>query len=284
MIKLGVIGYPLKHTLSPVMHNAALSAMGIPGVYLTFEVTPDSLEDAIDGLKALGFMGYNVTIPFKVKIMDYLDSITDEAQLVGAVNTVIIYPSRITIGDNTDIYGFMSSFKEEDKQFLKTKNAAIIGAGGASRAVGCGLIRMGLTKIDIYDVNLEIAQKTYTILSNLAKEKVEITANNIKDINLNDVQLLINASPVGMYPNVNHTPVESDLLDNLDPKAIVYDLVYYPQETVLLKTAKHKDFKTYNGVEMLVKQGARSLGIWTGQEVPISVMRSSLLEVLKDEL
>lgn len=203
--------------------------------------------------------------------------------MVGAVNTVIIYPSRKTIGDNTDIFGFVSSFDEEDKTFLKGKNAAIIGAGGASRAVGAGLIKMGLSKIDLYDIQIENAQGTYKQLSKYAGKDTIITTNNIQNLNLDNVHLLVNASPVGMFPDNHLSPIDLKIFDKLDKQCIVYDLIYRPQQTQFLRHAKINKLKIYNGVEMLLRQGAKSLEIWTGEKAPIDVMRKSLLEVLKDE-
>jgi shikimate dehydrogenase len=284
MISLAVIGHPLKHTLSPIMHNAALEQMAIPGVYLPLEVNPDDLKNAVHGLTALGFVGYNVTIPFKMSIIPFLDDITEEARMVGAVNTVIIYPSRKTLGDNTDIIGFMETFSDEEKEFLKGKKASIIGSGGASRAVGAGLIKMGLSEINMYDIKPEMATATCEHLTSIAEGKTRITANEIASIDLTDIHLLVNASPVGMHPHDHQCPIEKEVLQKLDQKAIVFDLIYRPQKTVLLKWAAHYNLKTYNGAEMLVRQGARSLEKWVNQEVPVGLMREKVLEALENEV
>lgn len=283
MIKLGLIGYPLKHTLSPVMHNSAMCEMGISGVYLALEIQPEKLEDAVKGLSALKFLGFNVTIPYKVDVMKFLDNITEEANMVGAVNTVSIYPSGKMVGDNTDVYGFISTFSQEDKAFIKDKNAAIIGAGGASRAVGAALIKLGVTSIDLYDINLDTAHTTGNVISKAANGKVKVNVNSIKNINIDNVSLLINASPVGMHPNTNIMSINEGLLEHLNENAIVFDLIYRPFETQLLKKAKGIGLKTYNGTEMLVQQGAKALELWLNEKVPVNIMRESLLDTLKNE-
>lgn len=281
MIKLGVIGYPLKHTLSPVMHNPALKKLGLEGIYLPFEIEPGRLEEAAKGFVALGFRGYNVTIPYKVDIMPYLDTITKEAQSVGAVNTVIIDAAGKTTGDNTDVYGFVASLSEEDQQKLKGTHAVIIGAGGASRAVATGLIQLGAAKISLYDMSLGAAEATKAVLDTIDGSSTTIEAKSIDSIDITGASILVNANPVGMHPNVDQTAINTDLLDSMNNHGIVFDLIYRPAETLLLKTAKEKGFTTYNGVEMLVQQGAKALEKWVNKPVPVDVMRNNLIEALK---
>lgn len=281
MIKLGVIGYPLKHTLSPVMHNVALKQLGIEGIYLPLEIKPSKLEDAAKGLIALGFSGYNVTIPFKIQIMQYLDNISEEAKNLGAVNTVIIDKDGSTLGDNTDIYGFIANLKAEDQKKLQGKRAAIIGAGGASRAVGAGLIKLGIQSIDLYDISKDATQDTIKILSNFSKENVSLSGNESSCIDLNNIDILVNASPIGMYPKNNACPLEKATLEKLNGNSIVYDLIYKPLETNLIKLARELNFTTYTGEEMLVQQGAESFKKWTLQQPPLDDMRKSILEALK---
>lgn len=283
MIKLGVIGHPLKHTLSPVMHNAALKTLNLEGIYLPFEVSPERLKDATSGFIALGFKGYNVTIPFKISIMEYLDEITDEAKAVGAVNTVIITPDNKTIGDNTDVFGFMSAFSENDLQNLAGKRSVIIGAGGAARAVGAALLKMKLASITLYDKFPENATATANKLKEVTSYQVSINVDSSDNINLKNIDLLINASPVGMYPHVELCPVSDNLLDDMNPSAIVYDLVYRPFETQLQKKAKERGYKTCAGAEMLVMQGAKAFEKWTLKPAPADVMRERLLESLENE-
>jgi shikimate dehydrogenase len=284
MIKLGVIGYPVKHTLSPVMHNAALAEMSIPGVYLPFEVDPDSLRDAVKGLSVLDFQGYNVTIPFKVSIMDLIDDITEEASLIGSVNTVIIYPSRKTLGANTDIFGFMETFSNEDKELLKGNKAAVLGAGGASRAIGVALCKMGLKEVALYDVYPEKAEDTCKHLNKISFNDTQFKPDDVKNVNLEGVKLLVNASPVGMHPNDHQYPLDREHIECLDKKSIVFDLIYRPQKTVLLKYAEFNGLKVYNGSEMLVRQGAKSLEMWVNQEVPVDIMRDKVIESLENEI
>lgn len=283
MIKLGVIGYPLKHTLSPVMHNVALKILEIDGIYLPMEIEPSRLCDATKGLIALGFSGYNVTIPFKIEIMQYLNDITDEAKNLGAVNTVIINKDGSTLGDNTDIYGFIANFSDEDQIKLKGKKAAIIGAGGASRAVGAGLIKLGIKSIDLYDVSKDATKGTIEILSKFGQNNVSLSGNNIDNIDLTNVDILVNASPIGMYPKNNACPVSKEELEKINPDGIVYDLIYKPLETNLIKLARELNYTTYTGEEMLVQQGAKSFEKWTKQQPPVDDMRKSVLEALTNE-
>lgn len=282
MLKLGVIGYPLKHTLSPVMQNAALQKTGIEGCYLAFEIDPDKLKEAFDGFKVLSFRGYNVTIPYKIQIMEFLDAISDEARAIGAVNTVIIDESGNTRGDNTDYYGFLNTFSENDRQHLKGKKAVVIGSGGASRAVGAALANMQLAEIMFYDKIFETAKNTARHISELARNQVVVSAGALDDIVLQDVSLVVNATPAGMYPHVDATPIEPDHLDHLNPGAILFDLIYRPDETLFIKEAAKRGIKTYCGSEMLVLQGAKAFELWTGQPAPVDLMRQKLLESIQN--
>ncbi|MEW5822051.1 MAG: shikimate dehydrogenase [Cyanobacteriota bacterium] len=283
MIKLGIIGYPLKHSLSPIMHNPALKHTGIEGSYQPFETKPENLELAVKDFISRGYSGYNVTIPFKIDIIKYLDNITEEAKAAGAVNTVIISPSGKTLGDNTDVYGFMAAFDKDDFEFLTGKNAAIIGSGGAARAVGTALIKMNLAKITIFSRTFKNTAATVETLNIINHNNISIIANTIDNIDIDNVDLLINCSPVGMYPDTNKCPVEKKLIDQLNPDCIVYDLIYRPQETLLIKYARSNNLKTISGDEMLVQQGAMAFEKWTNKKAPINIMREKLLEALNNE-
>ncbi|MGD9581480.1 MAG: shikimate dehydrogenase, partial [Vampirovibrionia bacterium] len=251
------------------------------GIYLPLEIEPDQLENGIKGLLALGFSGYNVTIPYKIKVMQYLDNITDEAQKLGAVNTVIINEDKSTTGDNTDIYGFIANLSTEDQLKLKNKKAAIIGAGGASRAVGAGLIKLGVNSINLYDINKDATKDTIAILSNFSDNSATLNGYDITKIDLNDIDILVNASPIGMYPKEDACPVTKETLEKLNTGSIVYDLIYKPLQTNLIKMAKDLNYTTYTGEEMLIQQGAKSFEKWTQKQPPIDEMRKSILEALK---
>ena len=282
MIKLGVIGYPLKHTLSPPMHNEALKHTGIEGVYKAIEILPENLEQNINNLVKTGYKGFNVTIPFKIEIIKYLNYITDEAKAVGAVNTVLINKDGTLSGDNTDIYGFKSAFTKEDSEYLKGKNAAVIGSGGAARASGAALIQMQLKIVNIITRYPANAQETVKILTDYSEGKLSISAKTIDEVNFNSIDILINASPLGMYPDESKSPVDKNQLGKMVEGSIVYDLIYRPQKTMLLDMAERKGLKIYGGTDMLVLQGAKAFELWTGKKPPVDIMRKALLEKLNN--
>ncbi|WP_456419122.1 shikimate dehydrogenase [Methanocaldococcus infernus] len=270
---VGLIGHPVEHSLSPVMHNAAFKDKNLNYVYLAFDVKPEKLKFVVDGAKALGMVGFNVTIPHKVEIIKYLDQLSEEAKLIGAVNTVKI-EDDIAIGYNTDGIGARRALEEEIGK-VKDKKIVIFGAGGAARAVA-----------------FELAKDNFVVIANRTLEKAKKLAKEIEEklnrevgysdlnVDLENVDIVINATPVGMYPNVNEKPIVSK--ERLRKDMIVMDLVYNPLETTLLKEAKKVGAKTIDGLGMLIYQGAEAFKIWTGVEPNIEVMRESILKVLKN--
>ncbi|ADG13325.1 shikimate 5-dehydrogenase [Methanocaldococcus infernus ME] len=270
---VGLIGHPVEHSLSPVMHNAAFKDKNLNYVYLAFDVKPERLRFVVDGAKALGMVGFNVTIPHKVEIIKYLDQLSEEAKLIGAVNTVKI-EDDIAIGYNTDGIGARRALEEEIGK-VKDKKIVIFGAGGAARAVA-----------------FELAKDNFVVIANRTLEKAKKLAKEIEEklnrevgysdlnVDLEDVDIVINATPVGMYPNVNEKPIVSK--ERLRKDMVVMDLVYNPLETTLLKEAKKVGAKTIDGLGMLIYQGAEAFKIWTGVEPNIEVMRESILKVLKN--
>ncbi len=272
---VGLFAHPIKHTGSPAMHNAAFDAVGLDWVYLPFEVRPERLEDAVKGLRALNIAGVNVTIPHKQKVMVYLDEISKEAKLIGAVNTIVVKSDKL-IGKNTDGKGFTSSLKEDGGFDLKGKSIFILGAGGGGRAVGIQSALEGAKRILILDGVGEKAQDlAQAIKSNISDCEAEVV-NSIKE-GVKGVDLLVNATPVGMN-------LKDPLLINsewLSQETFIFDLIYNPSETRLLKVAKERGCPTLNGMGMLVRQGAASFKLWTGREAPVKVMREALGKALK---
>ncbi len=260
------------------MHNAAFKDKGLNYIYVAFDVLPENLKYVINGAKALGIVGFNVTIPHKIEIMKYLDEIDEDAQLIGAVNTIKIEDGK-AIGYNTDGIGARKALEEEIGK-VKGKNIVIYGAGGAARAVAFELAK---------DNNIIIANRTVEKAEKLAKEIAEKLnkkfGEEVKfsglDVDLNGIDIIINATPIGMYPNVDVEPIVK--AENMREDMVVMDLVYNPLETVLLKEAKKVNAKTINGLGMLIYQGAVAFKIWTGIEPNIDVMKNAIIDVIKNK-
>ncbi|OGH96789.1 MAG: shikimate dehydrogenase [Candidatus Melainabacteria bacterium RIFOXYA12_FULL_32_12] len=284
MIKLGIIGYPLGHTLSPVMHKAALDYLGIEGDYAVLETPPEELINRIKYLKVQGFRGFNVTIPLKVWIVPLLNEVDEYANLAGAVNTVIISENKDLYGYNTDIDGFIESIPEDLKENLKSKKAAILGAGGAARAVAIGLSTIGINEITFYARNPEKANIIQdVILEGFPEIKVKIKEFN-EFADLSYASIVVNTTPIGMQGiNEGISPINKKTVEGLAENTIVYDLIYKPRETKLIQYAKEHGLYTLDGLEMLILQGAKALSLWIDQEAPVEVMREAVLKSLKSE-
>ncbi|WP_296856982.1 shikimate dehydrogenase [uncultured Methanobrevibacter sp.] len=271
---VGLIGNPVEHSFSPQMHNAAFKALNLDYTYVAFDVNPADLKTAINGAKSLNIKGFNVTIPHKINVMKYLDKLDDIAKLIGAVNTIDFKDLK---GYNTDGIGAIKAIEEIDS--VKNKNIVIAGAGGASRAISFYLAKYGADKITILNRNIDKAKNLANDIlnSNLIED---IKTDSISQINnyLNDSDILINTTPVGMSPNINDKPIAS--AENMHEDLIVFDAVYNPNETVLLKEAIKANAKPVYGIKMLLYQGAESFKIWTGQNPPIDVMEDILIKTL----
>ncbi|MFH1387112.1 MAG: shikimate dehydrogenase [bacterium] len=264
---VGIIGHPLGHTISPAMHNAAYKKLGLDYEYIPFDLSPSDLADAIPGLRALHMAGFNVTIPHKEAILSLIDEVTDLAKVIGAVNTVKNQDGRL-IGYNTDGPGFIDSLKEDAGFDPKGKNAVVLGAGGASRAVSTVLAENKVKTLFISDVAKEKAANLAEYLADYFG--IKCTSGEIDQKIIDQAGLLVNTTPVGMHPNDNASPLPKSI--SLKKVGLVYDLVYNPLETKLLKDAKAAGCKTCSGLGMLVRQGALAFSIFTGEEPPIEVM------------
>jgi len=277
----GVIGDPVSHTLSPAMHNAAMTSLGLDCVYLAFLVKSASLSAAIQGMKALGMKGLNVTIPHKVAVLRFLDELDPLAQDIGAVNTIVNREGKLS-GYNTDAGGFMDSLRAAGFE-AQGKKAVLMGAGGAARAIAFALISDG-AQVTILNraSGLEQAALLARSLSRVAKSPVkalELNEANLKS-SLSRAGLLVNATSAGMSPSITETPVAAHLLK---PGLTVFDVVYAPLETTLLREAKEAGCTVISGLEMLVRQGALAFELWTGKEAPLDVMRQAALTALNPE-
>lgn len=281
MIKLGILGYPLGHSLSKVMHEAVLKELGMQGSYDIMETEPEDLIQKVKDIKRSGYLGFNVTIPFKVPMTMLIDDFDDIANIAGCVNTVKVLPDKSLKGYNTDVYGFVSAISPEQKNRIKGKKAVIIGTGGAARAAAIGLCQVGIKEIDFYTRNIVNASS----MANFLREQFKTTTINLKQVqsmsDFSDAAILVNASPIGMRGKaMDITPVDPKVLQTMKPASIVYDIVYNPRKTVLLKTAEACGLDTIDGCEMLIHQGAKAFEIWTGKVPPVPVMKIALLEQL----
>lgn len=281
MIKLGLIGFPLGHSLSPAMHRAALSESGLEGEYELLETPIGDIENRVKYLKDNDYRGFNVTIPHKIRIMQFLDEIDDFAQKVGAVNTVVINRDKKMSGYNTDVYGFIQAIPLEIREKFKNKKAVILGSGGAARAVGAGIAEMGLSELDIITLPSEIpnAEKIKELInSNYPELKINCAA--LSDIiNLADASFVVNATPVGMEGKFRGiSPLSEKTLDTLPSDTFIYDIIYKPQKTKLLELSEKRGFKTLSGLDMLILQGARGFSLWTDRAAPVEVMKNALLQ------
>jgi len=265
----GIFGYPVEHTLSPGMHNAAFEKIGLDYCYLPFLVRPDYLEDAVKSIRALNFSGVNITIPHKEKVMVFLDEVDEEAAFIGAVNTVV-NSGGILKGYNTDGRGFMRSLSENGVE-VKNKDVAIIGAGGAARAIGYYLSRDAGT-LSVYGRTKERAE---TLVRDLDKVKGNVAL--MRDIlEVQKFHIIVNATPLGLKEN-DPLPFDPEVLK---PGQIVCDIIY--KKTGLLHEASKKGCVAIDGLGMLLWQGVLSFELWTREKPPVEVMRNALKAAIKE--
>lgn len=271
---VGLIGEPVEHSFSPPMHNEAFKTLGLDYVYVPFNVSPNNLKSAIEGANSLNIQGLNVTIPHKINVIKYLKELDPIAELIGAVNTIDFKNLK---GYNTDGIGCIRAIEEVTK--IKDKNIVVAGAGGAARAIVFYLAKYGAEEVNILNRNLKKAENLASDLlaSNLISN---VNSSDISEISkfISDADILIDTTPIGMHPNVSDEPIvkAADIHEEL----VVNDIVYNPNETVLLKEAIKANAKVVYGIKMLLYQGAESFKIWTGREAPIDVMEAKLKETL----
>ena len=274
---VGLIGHPVEHSFSPPMHNAAFGTLGMDYAYVAFDVDPLNLKSAIEGAKSLNIKGFNVTIPHKIEVMKHLDDIDDVAGLIGAVNTIDFKNMK---GYNTDGIGAVKAIEEVTS--IKDKNVVVAGAGGASRAISFYIAKYGAETLTILNRNVE---KADSLAGDVLDSDLigDVRSDSISEIRsyIDDADILIDTTPVGMHPNVDAEPIVAaeDMHDNL----AVFDAVYNPNETVLIKEALKAGAKPVYGIKMLLYQGAESFKIWTGREPPVDVMEDALRKTLNLE-
>jgi shikimate dehydrogenase len=275
----GIFGYPVEHTFSPGMHNAAFAKLRMDACYVPFTVNPAQLKDAVSAVAALGLCGLNITVPHKEKVLARLDDLSEEARLIGAVNTIQIQDGKL-IGHNTDGRGFIRSLRENAGFNPKGKTVLLIGSGGAARAVGFSLSLAGVRKVIFFDVD---AKKADTLARDIRK-KTGIDAHSIAVDALAPsaaaADCLINATPLGMKKD-DPLPLKKEFIQK---KHLVCDLVYNPAETALLKAAKERGANRLPGIGMLLYQGVIAFEIWTGARAPVSVMKNALSRQMRDRI
>lgn len=276
---LGVIGDPIEHSLSPVMHNAAIAQMGVDYIYLPFPIKTADLGVAIAGFAAMGVQGFSVTIPHKQAIISLLSEVSAIAKLTGAVNTVWRTEQGWS-GTNTDVEGFVAPLQALNRDWSQT-TPVILGHGGAARAVVVGCTQLGCTEIHIVGRNV---QKLSQFQQSWVNAPLPITLNvhrweELPEL-LPQADLVVNSTPVGMYPNVEQSPLDTAAMQLLPPGAIAYDLIYTPNPTQFLRQAKEQGAVAIDGLEMLVQQGAAALKIWVEQTPPVDIMQRSLQQHL----
>lgn len=271
---VALIGHPVEHSFSPPMHNAAFQKLDMDWAYVAFDVNPNNLKSAVEGAKALNIKGFNVTIPHKIDVMEFLDEIDEVADLIGAVNTIDFKSMK---GYNTDGIGAVKAIEEVTS--IKNRNVVVAGAGGASRAISFYIAKYGAESLTILNRNVEKAQ-------NLAGDVMdsgligEVKSDSISKIGdyVDEADILVDTTPIGMHPHVNDAAIVE--AGQMHEDLVVFDAVYNPNETVLIKEALKAGAKPVYGIKMLLYQGAESFEIWTGKKAPVDEMERALRQTL----
>jgi len=271
-VMYGVFGDPVRHSKSPVMLNRAFREAGINGAYAAFHILPGTLEDAVRGIRALGFRGINVTIPHKEEVMLYLDEIDPDARAIGAVNTIVNDGGTLR-GYNTDGIGYIRSLKEETGLSLRGRNVLMIGAGGAARGVLHAISREEPAVIRIANRTPEKAERLARGLSGYAQ--IETVPYDARGEAAEEADLVVNNTSVGMFPHVDETPLDARFIR---AGAVASDLVYNPLITRFLREAKTAGARIHSGIGMFIYQGAYAFEYWTGKPAPIAAMREVVME------
>ena len=278
---VGLLGQPVNHSLSPIMHNAAYKEMGLDWCYLAIPCNKTNLKQVIKALRLINCKGLNITIPHKQEVLKACNSLTKIANDIQAVNTLIPEKSNQWIGTNTDIEGFLMPLKDKN---LTGKSVVVIGCGGSARAVLMGLESLNVEKITIIGRNknsLNVFVKNMKKLFSKSNTSIEGVNNNKFNLipYIEEADVIINTTPVGMNskePEHENIPLGHEIWENLSNKTILYDLIYTPRPTNWLKIGQQKNCLTIDGLDMLVQQGALSIKLWSGfNNVPIKIMKSS---------
>lgn len=264
----GLLGYPIKHSRSPHMHNTAFRKLGLDYAYLAFDIEEGNLQEGINAMRTFNAKGFNITMPLKERVIDYLDEISDDARIIGSINTVLNNRGKL-IGYNTDGRGFVKALEESKVQYLD-KKIVIIGAGGAGKAVGIQLAYEGAKEIILmnrtFDKAKKIADRIHENIPTSKARALPLDESILKE-ELKDSHIFINCTPVGMKDSIDQSLVTDK--STLHKDLFVVDIIYDPLKTKLLTIAEEVGCKTMNGIGMMIYQGALAFKIWTGEEMPI---------------
>ena len=280
---MGIIGGNIKKSLSPFLHNTLLKHYSLNDCYLPFQISVDQLPAAIKGLRALNIKGVNVTVPFKEKSMEFMDKVEDSALKIGAINT-IMHKDKLLYGYNMDCIGFKKSLLEEKDIEIKGKNAVVLGAGGAARAIIYALCQEGIKEISIFNRTLEKAgkiEKEYHAFFPYCIIRIFAIGDICLQDKINHADFLINTTPLGSYPDIDLNPLPENIL--LNQHLIAYDLIYFPAKTSFLRQAKKAGAKIINGGPMLVYQAVESFYLWTGIKPEKEIVRELIHKLHEKE-
>lgn len=283
MYKFGLIGYPLSHSMSKVIQEAALHSVGVDGTYDILETPEEDLVSRIKYLRANKYAGFNVTIPLKVPVTLFLDEVDNIANVAGSANTIKLMPDMSLKGYNTDVFGFTEAIPEDIRKSLKGKSVAVLGCGGAARAVAVGLSTLKVKKIDFYVRNIINSSET----ANILRSRFPETEMNCKQteslVSLKDYDMLVNTTPIGMKSKApGISPIDEKILKTIKKDGIVYDIVYNPLKTELIKQSAANGLYTIKGLDMLIYQGAKAFEIWTGKYPDVAKMKIAALEEMAE--
>lgn len=271
----GLLGSPVSHSISPMMHNDSFNILGLDYVYLCFDVDTTTLKTAVDGMKAMGVRGFNCTMPDKNLMCELADKLSPAAKMIGAVNTVVNDDGILT-GHNTDGIGYMKSVKAAGHDIIG-KNMTLLGAGGAATAICVQAALDGVSSIDIFSRKGKFFDRAKNLIDIINKNtdcKVslyELDDKTMLNKSIENSHILTNATSVGMAPNIDNCIITDESV--LRPDLIVSDVIYNPRETKLLTMARAHGCKTFNGLYMLLYQGAEAFKIWTGKEMPVEQIK-----------
>ena len=283
MYKFGLIGYPLSHSMSKVIQEAALKSVGLEGSYELLETDQEDLIDRIKYLRTNGFQGFNVTIPLKVPVTLFLQTVDNVANVAGSANTIKVLPDLSLAGYNTDVFGFVEAIPEDFRKEIEGKEAVVIGNGGAARAIGVGLSILKASKITFYVRNVINA---YEMIQALKANfpNVQTDCKQLESLtDLSKYKILVNTTPIGMRGKaMGLSPIDEEVIKTMDKTSVIYDIVYNPLKTELIKIAEKHGIRTIKGLDMLIYQGAKAFEIWTGKAPDVLKMKIAALEEMVD--
>ena len=284
-IPLGVFGYPAGHILSPVLHNKAAEVLGVNYHYLSYEVHPDTLEEAVRGAKAMGFRGLTITIPHKVAVAKLMDELSEDARLMGAVNTIVFEEDGRLVGHNTDGIGWLRYFEETTAVHPKGKKCLVLGAGGAARAIAIKIAQCEAAHLEIRNRTSEKAMELVQFVKeNFPSATVKGAGLDELNATSTDCEIIVNTTSLGMWGDPERVAANPFPADSIPKGCICSDAVYIPPDTEFLKAARMSGAQIVRGTGWLVYQAAVAWKMWTGVEMPTEIVMEALLEALEKRL